>query len=46
MEKIESTLDSREVAQMIGKEHHKLLRDVRRYIGQFTESNLGFSEFF
>lgn len=39
---LEQTLDSREVAEMIGKEHHKLLRDIRRYIEQFNESNIGF----
>ena len=29
---IEQTLDSREVAEMVEKEHHKLLRDIRTYI--------------
>lgn len=47
MEKqIEQTLDSREVAEMIGKEHHKLLRDIRRYIQQLGESKIGFTDFF
>ena len=27
---LEQTLDSREVAEMIGKEHKMLLRDLRR----------------
>ena len=27
-------LDSREVAEMVGKEHNKLLRDIRVYITQ------------
>ena len=46
MQKIEQTLDSREVAEMIGKEHHKLLRDIRRYIEQLGESKIGFTDFF
>lgn len=42
---IEQTLDSREVAEMVEKEHHKLLRDIRTYIEQLTESKIGFSDF-
>lgn len=41
---IEQTLDSREVAEMVEKEHHKLLRDIRTYIEQLTESKIGFSQ--
>lgn len=40
MEKIESTLDSREVAEMVGKNHKNLLRDITRYTEQINESNL------
>ena len=29
---IEQTLDSREVAEMVGKEHKNLMRDVRSYV--------------
>ena len=43
---IEQTLDSREVAEMIGKEHNKLLRDIRRYETQFNEANIGLVDFF
>lgn len=43
---IEQTLDSREVAEMIGKDHAMLLRDLRRYEKQFTECNLAVSDFF
>lgn len=43
---LEQTLDSREVAEMIGKDHHKLLRDIRRYIEQLGESKIGFTDFF
>ncbi|MCX4328302.1 MAG: Rha family transcriptional regulator [Lachnospiraceae bacterium] len=39
MDKLEFTLDSREVAAMVGKEHHKLLRDIRTYIEQVEEIN-------
>lgn len=40
------TLDSREVAEMIGKEHHKLLRTIKTYIKYLIESNFGVNEFF
>ncbi|MBO5853151.1 MAG: ORF6C domain-containing protein [Bacteroidales bacterium] len=39
-------LDSREVAEMVGKGHHKLLRDIRGYIEQLGESKIGFTDFF
>lgn len=41
-----STIDSREVAEMVGKEHKELLRDIRRYVEQFAEGNLALGEFF
>ena len=40
------TLTSIEVADMICKEHSKLMRDIRRYINQLREAKIGFSEFF
>lgn len=43
---LEQTLDSREVAEMIEKDHSKLLRDLRRYEEQFIEAKIGFNEFF
>lgn len=46
MNKIERTLDSREVAGMVGKDHRKLLRDIRTYIEQLNQSNIGLVEFF
>ena len=46
MQTIEQTLDSREVAEMVDKEHRKLLKDIRRYIGQFGEAKIGFTDFF
>ena len=39
-------LDSREVAEMVGKEHNKLLRDVRVYITQLNASKVGHTDFF
>jgi len=39
-------LDSREVAEMVGKEHNKLLRDIRVYITQLNASKVGHSDFF
>ena len=39
-------LDSREVAEMVGKEHSKLLRDIRTYIEQLGQANFGQSDFF
>jgi Rha family phage regulatory protein len=42
-------IDSREVAEVIGKRHHHLLRDIDRYIRVMEESietNFGFNDFF
>mgnify|MGYP000487136787 CR=1 FL=1 len=46
MNQIEQMLDSREVAEMVGKEHGKLLRDIRRYCEQLGQANFGQSDFF
>ena len=43
---LERTLTSNEVAEMIGKEHSKLIRDIRIYIGYLGEANIGSSDFF
>ena len=40
MKQLEQRLDSREVAEMVGKEHNKLLRDIRNYIEQLGESKI------
>lgn len=42
----EKYIDSREVAEMVGKEHNKLLRDIRSYIEQLGESKIGHTDFF
>ena len=39
-------LDSREVAEMVGKEHNMLLRDIRRYAEQLGQSKIAQSDFF
>lgn len=35
-----------EVAEMIDKEHNKLIRDIRRYINQLGEAKIGHTDFF
>lgn len=40
------TLDSREVAEMVEKEHKNLVRDIRRYIIQLGQSKIEPSSFF
>lgn len=42
----QKTLTSVEVAEMVGKDHHKLLRDIRNYIDQLNQSKIGFVDFF
>lgn len=39
-------IDSREVAQMVEKEHSKLLKDIRRYLEQLNEAKIGLVDFF
>ena len=46
MNKIEQTITSIEVAEMVGKEHSKLLRDIRNYVEQFNRSKIDFVDFF
>ncbi|SNR85561.1 phage regulatory protein, rha family [Anaerovirgula multivorans] len=40
------SLDSREVADMVGKEHSELLKDIRRYIDYLAAGNFPLGEFF
>ena len=40
------TLSSIEVAEMVEKEHSKLLRDIRKYCEQLGEAKIGFTDFF
>lgn len=46
MKQIEQTITSIEVAEMVEKVHSELLKDIRRYIKQFTAGNIPFSDFF
>lgn len=46
MEKIERTINSREVAEMVGREHKEVLRDVRKIKHHLTESKIALSEYF
>lgn len=43
---LERTLTSNEVAEMIGKEHSKLIRDIRTYTGYLAEAKIGSGDFF
>lgn len=38
--------DSRQIAEMIGKQHGHLLRDIDNYVAVLIESNFGVNEFF
>lgn len=38
-------IDSREVAEMVGREHNKLMRDIRIYIEQLGASKIGHTDF-
>lgn len=40
------TIDSRLVAEAIGKKHKELLRDIRNYSAYLTESKIALSDFF
>ena len=46
MKQIEQTISSIEVAEMVGKEQSKLLRDIRNYITQLAETKIGLGDFF
>ena len=46
IEKKEQMITSLEVAEMVGKSHNKLLRDIREYCEQISLSNIGQSDFF
>lgn len=43
---IEQKITSMEVAEMVGKEHKELLRDIRRYCEQLAESKIALGDFF
>lgn len=44
MQKIEQVINSVEVAQMVGKRHDHLIRDIKKYIKEMTVPNFGEGE--
>lgn len=46
MNQIEQMLNSREVAEMVGKRHDHLIRDIKKYIEEMAAPNLGEGEKF
>lgn len=40
------TITSLEVAEMVGKEHNDLMKDIRRYLSQMSQGNISQSDFF
>lgn len=40
-----TTITSMEAAEWCGKEHAKLLRDIRKYTEQLGEAKIGFTDF-
>lgn len=46
MKKIEKTISSMEVAEMVEKQHNELLKDIRRYVEQLGEGKIPQSDFF
>ncbi|EUJ38164.1 Rha family transcriptional regulator [Brochothrix thermosphacta] len=46
MQTIERTITSNEVSEMVGKEHSKLIRDIRTYVGYLAEAKIGSGDFF
>lgn len=46
MNQLEKTISSLEVAEMVGKQHKELLRDIRKYSAVLTSANLRSLDFF
>lgn len=46
MEKLDKTLNSVEVAEMVGKEHKNILRDIRNYCEELGKLKIEPSVFF
>lgn len=46
MKKLGTTLTSMEVAEMIGKDHKNLVRDIRKYVKELSQLNIEPSDFF
>ena len=46
MDTTENYIESREVAEMIGRAHSDLLKDIRRYCEQLSQGNFTLRDFF
>lgn len=46
MQNLEQTIDSREVAEMVGKDHKYLMRDIRNYSADITSAKISPVGFF
>ena len=46
MKQLEQRLDSREVAEMVGKEHKNIIRDIRGYVRELGELKIEPTDFF
>ena len=46
MKQLEQRLDSREVAEMVGKEHKNIIRDIRGYVKELGELKIEPTDFF
>ncbi|KGL43754.1 hypothetical protein EP56_08115 [Listeriaceae bacterium FSL A5-0209] len=46
MNQLQRTISSVEVAKQVGKEHAKLMRDIRQYCGYLAEAKVGLGDFF
>ena len=46
MKDIEQVLNSREVSEIVEKNHNELLKDIRRYCKQFSLGKISQSDFF
>lgn len=45
MNELQQKLDSREVAEMVGKAHNDLMKDIRRYCEQLSLGKIPQSDF-
>ena len=43
---IKNSITSMEVAEMVGKKHSDLLKDIRRYVNQLAEGKIPSGDFF
>ena len=46
MKQIEQTISSLEVAEMVGKKHYNLIRDIKGYVDELGELKIEFTDFF